>query len=65
MSGAKCLNYPLDSLIIYELIKGLGRLISCAPLALTFFVNLEGFFIASHCIGLAFMNFATKSTNNT
>lgn len=64
MSGAKCLSSSFDSLVIYEL-KELGRLISCVPLPLTFFVNLEGFVIASHSIGVAFMKTATKSTNNT
>jgi len=65
MAGAKCLNSSFDSLIICELIKELGRIISCVPLALTFLVNLEGFVIASKSTGLVFMNSATKSTDNT
>lgn len=65
MSGAKCLNSSFDSLVAYELIKELGRIISCVPLALTLLVNLEGFVIASHSTGPVFMNSATKSTNNT
>lgn len=65
MLRAKRSNRSFNSLLISELIKELGRIISYVPLALTFLVNLEGFVVASHSTGPAFMNSATKSINST
>lgn len=44
MSEAKGLNSSFDSLIVYEVIKELGKITS-VPFAPTFLVNLGGFIL--------------------